>query len=234
MLWYKGWLETRLRLWIALCWTAVLLISAALRTKTGSAQQVPRPGLALSLMMGSFVTVMCVWFAGAGIASQGSFQMLKGLHGSTQLTLSLPVSRLRLLTVRAILGWMEMACVIGTYCGGVWLIAPAMTAGATAVEMFEYAAALLACTSALYFASVLLATFLDDQWRAGATMIACVTIWVLPNLTRVPAYTDIFRAMGEGSPLIVHAMPWPAVAFSLALAGVLFFAALRVVRVREY
>jgi hypothetical protein len=234
MLWYKGWLETRLRLWIALCWTAVLLISAALRTKAGPAQLGPRQGIALALMMGSFVTVMCVWFAGAGIASQGSFQMLKGLHGSTQLTLSLPVSRLHLLAVRATLGWMEMACVIGIYCCGVWFLAPAMTAGAPPLKMFEYAMALLACTSALYFTSVLLATFLDDQWRAGATMIACVAIWVLPSLTPVPVYTDIFRAMGEGSPLVTHVMPWSVMAFSLALAGLLFLAALRITRLREY
>jgi len=236
MLWYKGWLETRLRFWIALGWMGMLLVFVSLRTIAPPPQPPPgrNPVLGLALMMGSFVTVMCTWFAGAGIASQGAFQMLKGLHGSTQFTLSLPVNRLRLLAVRAALGWMEMACVIGAFCCGVWLAAPLLTAGATAVEMFEYAVTVIACASALYFLSVLLATFFDDQWRSWGTMFACVAIWGLPNLTGVPAYTDIFRAMGEGSPLVTHTMPWPVMAFSLALAAIVFFAALKVVQAREY
>jgi hypothetical protein len=236
MLWYKGWLETRLRLWIALAWMGSLLAFDSIRAIAPSALPPlgPRPVVGLALMMGSFVTVMCTWFAGAGIASQGAFQFLKGLHGSTQFTLSLPASRLQLLAVRAALGWMEMAGVIGTFCCGVWLVAPLLTAGATAVEMFAYAVTVITCASALYSLSVLLATFFDDQWRSWATMIACAAMWGLPYLTRVPAYTDIFRAMGEGSPLAAHAMPWPVMGFSLALAAILFFAALRVVRIREF
>ncbi len=100
MLWYKGWQETRLRLWIALGYMGILLAFYSLRTIAPSLLPPPpygaKPslGIGLILMMGSFVTVMCMWFAGAGIASQGTFQFLKGLHGSTQYTLSLPVSRL--------------------------------------------------------------------------------------------------------------------------------------------
>src|SRR5580704_6122392 len=127
MLWYKSWLETRLRLWIALVYMGILLAFNSLRTIAPSLlpplATKPSLGLALILMMGSFATVMCMWFAGAGIASQGAFQFLKGLHGSTQYTLSLPVSRFQLLAVRATLGWIEMACVIGTNCYGVWLVA---------------------------------------------------------------------------------------------------------------
>ena len=232
MFWYKAWLETRLRLWIALGWMSFQLVFVALRTVA------PQPGtspvLGLSLMMGSFVTMMCTWFAGAGIVSQGSFQFLKGLHGSTQYTLSLPVSRLRLLTIRATLGWLLMASVIGAFCCGVWLVAPLLTARATLRDIVEYALTVVACSSALYFLSVLLATFLDDQWRCWGTMIPSMAIWGLPYLLSVPPYTDIFRAMGEGSPLVAHAMPWPVIAFSLGLAAVWFVTALKVARRREY
>ena len=233
MLWYKSWLETRARLAIALGYMGFLLASVSLRTAAPGAVG-PKPILGLALMMGSFVTVMCTVFAGAGIASQGAFQFLKGLHGSTQVTLSLPVSRRHLLAVRAALGWVEMAVVLATFCGGIWLVARFLTAGATAFHMLEYAAALIVCSSALYFLSVLLATFLDDQWRSWATMAACAAIWGLPHVASVPAYTDIFGAMEELSPLVTHAMPWPVMAFSVSVAALLFLAALRVVRRREY
>ncbi len=201
MLWYKGWIETRMRVWIALGWTLVLLVSVSLRPVAPS----PAPVLGLALMIGSQVTVMCVWFAGAGIASQSSVQFLKGLHGSTQYTLSLPASRLRLLAVRAALGWIQMAGVIAILCTGVWLTAPALTAHASAVrDVLEYAITVIVCGSAIYFLSVLLATFLDDQWRSWATMLIALAVAAVPSLTAAPSYTDLYRAIGENSPLVAR------------------------------
>jgi len=100
--------------------------------------------------------------------------------------------------------------------------------------MFEYTGTLIACASALYFLSVLLATFLDDQWRVWGTMIGSAVLWWLFSHTPLPASANIFQAMGKSSPLIAHTIPWTAIAFSLGLAAVLFFAALKVVQAREY
>jgi hypothetical protein len=110
--------------------------------------------------------------AGAGVTTQPSLQASKGLHGSTLFTLSLPVSRLRLLATRAAIGWLEVAAIISILCCGFWSVSPLVRAVATPIEMVEYAATLLACGSALYGLSVLLATFLDDQWRTWGTLIA--------------------------------------------------------------
>jgi len=240
MIWYKSWLETRMKLLIALGYTGCLLAIDSLRTIAPSLLPPPahKPSLGffLTSMMGSFVTMMCAYFfPGAGIAtSQHSFLFLKGLHGSTQYTLSLPVSRFQLLAVRAALGWIEMAGVIGTFCYGVWLVAPVLFQGVTGFEMFECVVTVIACASTPYFLAVLLATFLDDQWRAWGALIACMAIGGLPYLIRVPAYADILRAMGDGSPLVAHTIPWPAMAFSLAFSAILFFTALKIVRIREY
>ncbi len=230
MLWYKGWIETRVRLGIALAWMIILLVSVSFRASAPS----PNPVLGLALMIGSQVTVMCGWFAGAGIASQSSVQFLKGMHGSTQYTLSLPASRFQLLAVRAALGWMEMAGLIATLCCGVWLAAPALTARATALSMFEYTVTVLTCATAIYSLSVLLATFLDDQWRVWGTMLGAVAIGAIPSLTRAPSYLDLYRAIGEASPLLAPSMPWGAMAFSLAFAAILFFGALKIAQAREY
>jgi hypothetical protein len=40
--------------------------------------------------------------------------------------------------------------------------------------------------------------------------------------------------MREDSPVLAHTMPWTAMAFSLGLAALLFFAALKVAQTREY
>jgi hypothetical protein len=179
------------------------------------------------------VGVLSGLLAGAGITTQPAVQATKGLHGSMIFTLSLPVSRSRLLAVRAGLGWLEMAGGIGLLCSGVWALFPMLRA-TTTTEMLEYAGVLIVCASGLYFISVLLATFLDDQWRMYGSMMAFGAFWWLPNHAPVPASMNIFRAMMESSPLVAHTIPWTTMAFSLGLAASLFFAALQVVRTREY
>jgi hypothetical protein len=235
MLWYKGWLETRFRLFFTLGIATLILV-----LQYSARNAAPPPGgksAAFGLVMvGSptLVLLLCAMLGGAGIVTQPSLQATKGLHGSTLFTLSLPVSRLRLLAVRASIGWFEAAGAIGALCCGMWLVSPAFRATATPVEMLEYAGTLIACASAFYCFSVLLATFLDDQWRAWGTMIAYGALWWLSSHTPLPSSINIFRAVRDGSPLFAHTMPWTAIAFSLGLAAILFFAALKVVQTREY
>ena len=114
------------------------------------------------------------------------------------------------------------------------LAASTPTPGRMAPDASFTTPAIVACASAPYFLTVLLVAFLDDQWPSWGAAIACMAIGGLPYVIRVPVYADILRGMGEGSPLVAHAMPWPAMAFSLALAAALFFAALKIVQRQEY
>jgi ABC-2 type transport system permease protein len=229
MLWHKGWLETRLRLLFMLAWEAIFLGTAYLRGVKDMASFTAV--LIGGVFLGAFVPI---FLAGAGINTQASFQPAKGLHGSMLFTLSMPVSRLRLLAVRAGIGWLEMAAAIATWCCAVWFLFPILRTTASAPEVFEHAGTTLVCTSCLYAASLLLSTFLDDLWSIYGSVIVFVMFWWFLNRDAVPASLNIFRAMGESSPLIAHTMPWTAMGFSLALAAALFGATVKVVRAREY
>jgi hypothetical protein len=233
MVWYKAWLETRFKLLMAISMAAgFMAFFRYLGAKPAPPGAKPILGLASAAM--SFAVVLYSWLAGAGIVTQPAFQATKGIHGSTLFTLSLPVSRFRLLAVRATLGWLEMAGVMGAYCLASWLVLPVIRDAATGAEMSQYMLALISCVSSLYFLSVLLATFLDDLWRIWGGMIAVGLLWLLSSWVPLPASIDIVRAMGPGSPLLVHTMPWTTMAFSLGSAAILFFAALKVVQTREY
>lgn len=235
MLWYKGWLETRFRLLFVAGWAAMFLALQHLGRTTTPGPGAKGPAFVLIMFSNPILVLMvCAMLGGAGIVTQPSLQATKGLHGSTLFTLSLPVSRLRLLAVRAGIGWLELVFVIAALCCGMWFASPAYRAVASPVEMMEYAGTLIACASALYCFSVLLATFLDDQWRAWGSVIGSAAVWWLSTHIPLPASADIFRAMREGSPILAHSMPWTAMAFSLGLAVILFFAALKVVQTREY
>jgi hypothetical protein len=230
MLWYKGWLETQAKVLLSVCLLVAFLIFFGMTKAPPQA----KPVAGLLLFTKSQLVVLLTWLAGAGIVTQPSFQATKGLHGSTLFTLSLPVSRFRLLAVRASLGFLEVSGLIVAMCCGLWELIPGLKGAVTGNEMAEFTVTLIASTSTFYFVSVLLATFLDDVWRMWGSMISYAALWGLSRWIALPAAVDIFRAIGDGSPLIAHAMPWSPMIFSLGLSAVLFFAALKIAQAREY
>jgi hypothetical protein len=235
MFWYKGWLETRFKLLFLVGFATFLLFFQHSVRDAATPPGGKNPALGFVLFSTpSLVLMLCAILGGAGIATQPSFQAAKGLHGSMLFTLSLPVSRLRLLAIRATIGWLEVAGVVVALCCGMWLVSPLFRAMSTFAEMMAYAGTLIACASAFYCLSVLLATFLDDQWRAWGTMLASALLWWVSAHAPLPASVNIFHAMREGSPLLAHTVPWTAMAFSFGLAAILFFAATKVVQTREY
>ena len=237
MFWYKAWLETKFKFLLALGFMVFYFVVFYLM-RTGAASHNARPAAlpaaALGLGCTVFAVILYAWLAGAGINTQPGLQATKGLHGSTLFTLSLPVSRLRLLTVRAGAGWLEMAGGILIWSHGLWLILRLGTS-VSATDMFQYVVALIVCASSLYFLSVLLGTFLDDQWRMYTTAMATAALWMLCTFVPLPKSVNIVQAvMGESSPLVSHTMPWMAMLFSLVLAAVFFLGALKIAQLREY
>lgn len=82
MLWHKGWLETRFRLCMVLGFMCLILF---LWHSLPPGDKTPALGL-VQYTNPSFVVMICALLAGAGIATQPSFQATKGLHGSTLFT----------------------------------------------------------------------------------------------------------------------------------------------------
>jgi len=240
MLWYKGWLETRFRLLFVFGFYVVSLLAMSLVKPPQSspfAKLAPQEQLRTFLGFGFAiypVAMASLTLAAAGITTQSSFQQTKGLSGSTLFTLSLPVSRLRLLAIRAALGWLETAVFIGALCLLMPMALPHVRAAVKPEEIAAYAVTLIVCSTGIYAIPVLLATFLDDLGRMFGSVPVLAALWWLVRHTQLPASMDLFRAMGEASPLVAHTMPWMAMAFSLGLAAVLFFAAMKIVQRREY
>jgi ABC-2 type transport system permease protein len=223
MLWHKGWLETRFRWLFAMGIVVLFLVN---NRRAGASVIVGNEAIVVALLS--------IMLAGAGINTQPPLQAKRGLHGSTLFTLSLPVSRLRLLAVRAGLGWLEMASGVAILCSAVWILSPALRASATSWEIPMQAVTLIACASGLYSIVVLLATFLDDLWRIYGSAIAFGALWGIQHHTPVLSSADIFWALSQGSPLVAHSIPWTAIAFSVGLAAILFCVALKIARTREY
>jgi len=233
-MWMKSWLETRSRVTFALLWTAsfVLLMAAPGRDMGKSSDKL---GIVLSMLALAFVFVP-VWLAGSGIRTQQPFGFgsSKGLHGSTLFTLSLPVSRTRLLLVRAALGLLEMVAVIVALTCVVWLFLPAVRVGTGPGEWLLYVLTVSVCASGLYGLTMIAATLVDDAWIVPFSTVAIILLWMLQFFGSVPAWANIYRPMAQGSPLVTHSVPWAPMAVALAVGAAGLLISLRIVQRQEY
>lgn len=89
-------------------------------------------------------------------------------------------------------------------------------------------------TSSFHLLSVLLSTFLNESLSLAASMWSVTLLWVLHYNHALPPTLDLFSILGVASPLVTHAVPWAALGAVAAAGTVFFWAALKLVRAREY
>jgi hypothetical protein len=232
MLWYKGWLEMRFRvlsvLVVFLCF--MVFIERTTNTHNPSRQSVEQ----LLNIWTFYFSIVPVMLGGAGIKTQPRLITTRGHHGSMYFTLSLPVSRFRLLATRAGLGMLETVGVAAILTGAAWFIFPALKAHLPSIVLFDFFVTVSVCASAFYFLSVLLAIFLDDVWQFWGSIIAIALLRWMGTAASFPPSINIFRAMGVSSPLFMHTLPWPSMGVALSSSVILFLAAWKALQTREY
>jgi len=172
--------------------------------------------------------------AGAGIRTQSFLRVSRGLHGSTYLTLSLPVSRFRLLAVRAGFGLLETTGINVFMIVSAWSLFSLVRGNSTLFDLLRLILAAIVCTACFYFVSVSVATVLDETWQMfGSMFLIGIAWWAMSRFT-LPPSVSVFRFMSDASPLLTHRLPWTAMAVSLLASALLFLTALRIVETHEY
>ena len=225
----KAWLEIRWRLAFSLA--LALSPLGGMYFKGVSSPESAGKAMALLALLWA---VIAVPLAGSGIKTQSPLQETKGLHGSTQFTLSLPVSRFRLPSVRAAMGLLAMGAVIVISCTVAWALFPLVRANSTPFDFVRWIFTVSCCTAGFHTISILASTVWDEYLQVWGTMI---TIGILKFLTvqfPPPPSMDVFRVMAEASPLRTHSLPWPAIAVSVVFAGLAFLLAVKIAESREY
>lgn len=181
-----------------------------------------------------FLIFSPVYLAGTGIRTQSGFQAMQGIHGSMYYTLSLPVSRFRLLGVRTAFGLLETAGIDVIVMGFAWILFPIVRANSSPLDLLQLILSAIACTACFFFVSVLLATFLGESWQLFGSLFVIAALRQVAARLALPPSFNVFRFGGDASPLITHTLPWPAMAVSFIVSAILFFAALKIVQNREY
>ena len=222
MLLMKAWMETR---WRLLGVAIYLLIALAMSSLNPA-------GTNVLTTLWFMLTFLAISLGGSGVRSQAPLGFSEGLAGSTQFTLSLPVSRLRLLVVRAGAGLMATATATVAVACLAWALVPSLRQTAAPGDFARLVITTILFLSAPYCAHVFFTTWVEEPYSvAYATFTMILLLYIGHRLT--PAM-DILRAFGEASPLLTHRLPWPQLTASVTLALILTSAAVQIVRRREY
>lgn len=222
MLLMKAWMETR---WRLLCLVLYLLITLAISYRSHAG-----PSALTALWF--ILAVFAIALAGSGLKTQAPTVFSEGLAGSTQFTISLPVTRLHLLTVRAAVGLGETAAVTVFIASLTWSLFPVLRETTTPGDFAKLVLTAILFLVAPYSAHVFFATWLDEPFSilcAGFTLALLLFV-----CHHIAPGVDIIGVFGQASPLLTHRVPWSQLTASVILALVFSLAAVRVVQTREY
>jgi hypothetical protein len=233
MLCFKAWLETRWRFAflvgsILLVWLAPLWISA-----TGVQPGVPAARQWMGIQLGTVLLYIftAIYLAGSGINTQTVYAARTGFHGSMLFTLSLPVSRRRLLFARAGLGALITVMVVVIMASYILHLRPEAT---SCLQAVVYLTRVIVCTMPVYALSVLMACVLDEMWQFMGACFFWVAVFLLQSKFDLLARVSPLRGMSLNCYPITAPMPWAPVLASLALTGLLLWASVLVVQRKEY
>lgn len=246
MLWYKSWLETRWRFLIGialmicsaagsvLTWPQVQRLTPLIASTTnfhGPLGEKIREAAELARTFRGYV--WSNWFNQNFIHSATLFAILLGVaglvseSGGALFTLSLPVSRRRLLDVRAIAGLGELFVLAVAPSLIIPLLAPTIGETYSVASVFVHGVCVFIVASMFFTFALLLSTVFGDPWRP--LLIALGVAIVLGTLETIirfktPAF-GVFRVMSGETWFRAGELPWIGLAASAAVSAILYFVA---------
>ncbi len=253
MLWYKAWLETRWRFLIALGLGVALCVSIILTEPMTENMQVTMPDLggrlnqlvqeALKLMSNYPGYVWSQWFGKNLIQLWSFFAVIIGgggvvtetRRGSALWTLSLPVTRRRLLGVRAATGALELLALALVPSLLIPLLSPLIGKSYPVSEILIYSLVLF--TGGLFFYSValLLSTIFGEQLKAIILGLCIVFIMgLIPLLDKSLAPYSVATVMSGQQYFLTGSLPLLGLLVYVALAAALYLVALRVLERHDF
>ena len=251
MLWYKSWIETRLRFFIGLA-LAVCSAAATVFTYPRIAEllaAVPPSGGGLlgerirevaeiEKTFGGFVwsnlfaqnlSHLVILFAAilgtAGIVSEPSGDLF---------TLSLPVSRHRLIAARAATGLAELFVIALVPSILIPILAPAIGQSYGVANAIAHGISAFIGVSVFYCLALLLSTVFGDPWRPSLiAVVAAIAVFVIDPLLRVQ-FISIPSVISGETIFRSRSLPWPGMIISAALAAALCWSAASIFARRDF
>lgn len=251
MLWYKSWLDTRWRFLIGL---GLLLCSAAATVLTypqilkllqiapqnvgGVFAQQIRESVELAREYRGYV--WSNWFRQNLAQWATLFAVLLGTagmlahSGGAIFTLSLPISRPRLLGVRAATGLAELFVLVFAPSLLMPLLSPAIRQSYGVGTALIHSACFFIAVSVFFSLAFLLSTIFDDPWRPLLIALAIAfALALVDKLLRAPAFS-LYRVMSAETYFRTGHVPWGGLLASAAASALFYYAAVANIVRRDF
>lgn len=248
MLWYKSWLETRWRFLIGL---GLLMLSACgavftypqvmkllpLASRVAVGGEIGRRIAEAADLARTYRGYMWAqWFRQNLQQSWTLFAVLLGTGGLLSqssgggglYTLSLPLSRNRLVGVRAATGLAELLVLAFVPSILIPLLSPAIGQSYGAGDALVHAGCLFVAGSVFFSLAFLLSTMFTDVWRPLLIVIFGATLLgILEQFLQFPAALSLFRVMSAEVYFRGSGLPWLGLLTTAALSAASLYAATR-------
>ncbi|HVF49010.1 MAG TPA: hypothetical protein VNA19_02915 [Pyrinomonadaceae bacterium] len=253
MLWHKAWWETRWRFLTGLLVMCLLSASVVLTQPLVSKMQLDLPDLGERMntmvreMMSVIVTyqgyIWSQWFAKNLINTWALFAVLLGVgsvltetaRGSALFTLSLPVTRARLLGVRALVGVLELSVLAFVPSLLVTLLSPLIGQTYPLTDALLYSFLTLAGGLVFYsFAALLSCIFADQLKPIVIGVLVTFILNILPLFHSIFERYNVYRVMSGESYFKGNGLPWVGLLVSLALSVVMYASAWRIIERKDF
>jgi hypothetical protein len=252
MLWYKSWLETRWRFFIGL---GLFMLSAGgiVYVYPQVMKLIPRLGdLETSGPLGERIKeavtlqrdyrgyIWSQWNRQNLTQMATLFAVILGSGGpyaqrSELFTLSLPVSRRRLVTVRALAGLGELlAIIVGSFVV-ILLFSPSVGQSYSVATALVHAGCAFVASAAFFSLAALLSTSFSDIWRP--LLIACavaVVLWVAGQVIQDLNPYSVFTLMNGEKYFRSGQVPWVGLFVTAALSAAMLYAAVINIERRDF
>jgi ABC-2 type transport system permease protein len=234
MLWYKAWLETRSRFLIALVGSVALCSRmVVIFLRNGAPSQLSQ------VLQATHETLAAVWLLAVTLIMMGGLLREKAA-GSSWFTLSLPVSRLRLMSVRIGMGLME-AILLAILPWIAMLFAAKVADKTHFISQASIHVFLLLSGGVLFLAaSFLISSFVEGEYTAPIVSFGVIIMlaYVLSGDKFRPYSPWTFMLGSEyfhwRTSQIVGPVPWLQAGIFTAIAALLTIISIKVVQRRDF
>ena len=256
MLWHKSWLETRWRFAIGLALiacsgVAVVLIYPSLQELVPTVVPPANANSALAqkiresaeLMRDYRGYVWSQWFDNKLMHAWALFAVLLGTgglvsqatRGGALFTLSLPVSRRRLVAVRAVTGLAELAVLAVVPSLLIAALSPAVGEHYAIGDALIHAGCMFVAGSVLFSLATLLSTVFGDIWRPLLiALFAAVVLGLSEQLFHAVSRVSVFPVMSAESYFRGDGLPWLGLVVSAVASAVMLHGAAWNIRRQDF
>lgn len=245
MLYYKFWRETRVRWAISaavLTWACAIIVLFQRQFRARADESTTFASYIWgAVYKGSVRDLFVILSIGLGLG--GLLQERK--HGTAGFTLALPVSRLRLIIVRAMVGLAELAGLAAVPAVTIPLLSAFVGENYPATDAIRFGVLWFGGALVVFAVAVLLSSVLTGEYSAWILSFVCLTLYSLvvntPPLQKFPQF-DVFKIMnGRDMPYfrfsdyhLVGPLPWADLLVLASIGSVLVIAASRFIERRDY